>query len=101
MFKDVINVTKLKNYNSELAELSGKEAIQVLHRASEVKVVITQSYFFTLLHAYERYLQTVPNPTEFNRDEAMAVLEKLQNVAHGEMTKEDGGVDEKKVAVQG
>ena len=102
MFKDVINVTKLKNYNTKLAELEGKDAIQLLHRASEVKVIITQSYFFTLLHAYERYLEKKPNPVGSSMEEAMAVFEKLQRVANDDMeSTEDVKAYEKKVAIQG
>lgn len=49
MFKNTINATQLKNYGEELSGLRGEEALQVLHRGSEVKVVITQDYFFKLL----------------------------------------------------
>lgn len=49
IFKDTINATTLKNYGAKLSEIKGNDAIQVLQRDSEVKVVITQDYFFRLL----------------------------------------------------
>ena len=51
MFKDTINVTKLKAYHTQLAALQKGEAVQVLHRGSEPKVIITQEDFFALMSA--------------------------------------------------
>lgn len=45
MFKATINVTDLKSSHSLLADLSGNEAIQLLHRGSEPKVIVTEAEY--------------------------------------------------------
>jgi len=49
MFKKSLTLTQLKPIiNRELKELKDGEAIQVMQRDSEVKVIITQEEYFRL-----------------------------------------------------
>lgn len=63
IFKDSINSTHLKNYDAELLDLIGKEAIQVLLPGTGAKVIVTQEYFFHLLATHN----TVFPPDEKTR----------------------------------
>lgn len=72
MFKDKINVTTLKAYNSQLSELKEDEAIQVLHRGSDVKVIITQDRFFELIGVYNRAIGLEAKPVKPSSKEERA-----------------------------
>lgn len=50
MFKKTLTLSELKqSINEDLGELTGQEALQVVHRGKQIKVVITQERYFQLL----------------------------------------------------
>lgn len=50
MFKKTLTLSELKqSINEELGGLSGNDALQVVHRGKQIKVVITQERYFQLL----------------------------------------------------
>lgn len=50
MFKKTLTLSELKqSINEELGELTGDDALQVVHRGKQIKVVITQERYFKLL----------------------------------------------------
>lgn len=51
MFKKTCNLTTISSDRNIWGELQDNEAIQVLHRGHDPKVVISQEYFFHLLTA--------------------------------------------------
>ena len=54
MFKKTVTLSDLKaNINSEFNNLEGEEAIQVLHRGSIPKVVLTQWRYLELVKAVD------------------------------------------------
>lgn len=94
VFKDSITATQLKNYGEELSQLAGKEAIQVLHRGAEVKVIITQEFFFHLLATYNTAYPPAEEPrlAQTPRDKAKAKakgLLKEQNETSGKKKSAD------------
>ena len=65
MFKKSITLTELKQEPikslSDLHKPSSKDVIQVLHKGSAIKVLMTQEHYFELLHKIEAY---EPSPTK-------------------------------------
>jgi hypothetical protein len=51
MFKKITNLTEISKDREIWAEIKGQDAVQVMHRGNEPKVVISQDYFFHLLAA--------------------------------------------------
>lgn len=67
MFKKTLNFSQLKTDVSEISDLKGSEVIQVLHRGHEIKVIMTQEYFF-LLQARAEANETAPKRTSHNKE---------------------------------
>jgi hypothetical protein len=85
MFKKSLNLTQLKPIiNGELKELAGGEAIQVMQRDSEVKVIITQEEFFRLKTAERMAFGTKEEPVETTKaallDKAMGLSSKYSQI---------------------
>lgn len=73
MFKSTITFSQLKSNSDHLTSLQSKEVLQVLHRGSEVKVVMTQEHYFYLLAMLERNNFTkVPPHDEYAMRAAIA-----------------------------
>ena len=53
MFKKTLNFSELKT-DPSVAEMKDGEVLQVFHRGHEVKVIMTQEYFFTLMSRLEK-----------------------------------------------
>lgn len=51
MFFKTLNVTKLKENLGTLGEITGRLAMQIIHKGHDIKVVITQERYFELLAA--------------------------------------------------
>lgn len=51
MFKKITNLTEISKDREIWAGIRGKDAVQVMHRGNDPKVVISQEYFFHLLAA--------------------------------------------------
>lgn len=51
MFKKTTNLTEISKDRDIWAGITGKDAVQVMHRGNDPKVVISQEYFFHLLAA--------------------------------------------------
>ena len=50
MFKKTLNLSELKReINDLLGDLTGDDALQVVHRGKQIKVIITQERYFKLL----------------------------------------------------
>lgn len=55
MFKKTITFSELNNGGTSVAaELKDGEVLQIFHRGSEVKVMMTQEHYFTLLARLEK-----------------------------------------------
>lgn len=54
--KETMNFTKLREKGPAGLDLKNDEVIQLVTRDSEIKVVITQEYFLTLLSVYNNVL---------------------------------------------
>lgn len=55
MFKKTITFSELNNGGTSAAtDLKNDEVLQIFHRGSEVKVMMTQDYYFSLLARLEK-----------------------------------------------
>lgn len=55
--KDTINFKTLREKGPSSIELTDDEVVQLVSRNSDIKVIVTQEYFLTLLSAYNNILQ--------------------------------------------
>lgn len=54
MFKKTINFSELKSDPSLVSEMADGEVFQIFHRGQDVKVMMTQEYFFELMARLEK-----------------------------------------------
>lgn len=82
MFKKTINFSELKSDPNSLSEIKDGDVFQIFHRGHEVKVMMTQEYFFTLMARLEK-AEGVINRTKYNPEELMAQFDtKVEKLAH-------------------
>ncbi len=71
MFKKTLNFSELKSDPTSISEMQDGEVFQVFHRGQDVKVMMTQEYFFTLMSRLEKAEGTVKR-ADYNPDQLMA-----------------------------
>lgn len=59
MFKKTLNFSMLKSDPSSVSEMKDGEVFQIFHRGQDVKVMMTQEYFFNLMARLEKAEETV------------------------------------------
>lgn len=74
MFKKTLNFSDLKTETAALAEMKDGDVYQIFHRGQEVKVLMTQEYFFTLMERLER-AEGTSKSTPYNPDKLMKQFE--------------------------
>jgi hypothetical protein len=91
MFKKTLNLSQLKReINDLLGDLTGDDALQVVHRGKQIKVIITQERYFKLLG--ELAQRTVVEPGDLTADvpstiRKQALKQKLEKASDGDRTK--------------
>jgi len=91
MFKKTLNLSQLKReINDLLGDLTGDDALQVVHRGKQIKVIITQERYFKLLG--ELAQRTVVEPSDLTADvpstiRKQALKQKLEKASDGDRTK--------------
>ena len=87
MFKKSITLTQLKQEPikslQDLQEPTSKDVIQVIHRGSPIKVIMTQEHYFELLTKIEAYEGTPTKPTGGKFD-TEALMDDFKKVAEAE-----------------
>ena len=71
MFKKTLNFSELKSDPNSIAEMKDGEVFQIFHRGQDVKVMMTQEYFFKLMARLEKVEGPV-NRTSYNPEKLMA-----------------------------
>jgi hypothetical protein len=71
MFKKTLNFSELKSDPNSISEMKDGDVFQVFHRGQDVKVVMTQEYFFTLMARLEK-AEGVAKRTTYNPEKFMA-----------------------------
>jgi len=91
MFKKTLNLSQLKReINDLLGDLTGDDALQVVHRGKQIKVIITQEHYFKLLGQLAQravvelgdLAADVPSTTR-----KQALKQKLEKASDGDRTK--------------
>ncbi len=54
MFKKTLNFSELKSDSSSVSGLEDGEVLQIIHRGNEIKVMMTQEYFFAIMAKLEK-----------------------------------------------
>ena len=54
MFKKTLNFSELKSDPTLVSEMKDGEVFQIFHRGQDVKVIMTQEHFFTLMARLEK-----------------------------------------------
>jgi len=91
MFKKTLNLSQLKReINDLLGDLTGDDALQVVHRGKQIKVIITQEHYFKLLGQLAQ--RTVTEPGDLAADvpsstRRKALKQKLEKAIDGDRTK--------------
>ena len=78
MFKKTLNFSELKNDPTAVSEMKDSEVIQILHRGSEVKVMMTQEHYFQLLARLEK-TEGTSKTTAFNAEKLISDFDKRLN----------------------
>ncbi len=86
LFKDTVTVTELKGPggNEMLGQLTGQEALRVLHRDKAIKVVITEEFYLSLLNHWNSGAEARPSSMPLEemkrvaREELASMMGKLQ-----------------------
>ena len=82
MFKKTINFSELKSDPNLVSELKDGDVYQIFHRGQEVKVMMTQEYFFTLMARLEK-AEGIARKTSYNPEKLMADFEsKVEKLNH-------------------
>lgn len=71
MFKKTLNFSELKSDPNTLAEMKDGDVYQVFHPGQDVKVMMTQEYFFNLMARLEK-AEGVAKRTTYNPEKLMA-----------------------------
>jgi len=74
--KNTINFKALREKGPSCLDLQGDEAIQIVARSSEIKIVINQEYFLKLVSAYNGLLSKAGH----THDEEIGLEERLQGL---------------------
>jgi hypothetical protein len=74
MFKKTINFSELKSDPSSVSEMADGEVFQIFHRGQDVKVMMTQEYFFELMARLEKAEGTAKT-SKYNAEELMSEFE--------------------------
>ena len=83
MFKKTINFSELKSDPNSVSEMADGEVFQIFHRGQDVKVMMTQEYFFTLMARIEK-AEGIAKTSKYNPEQLMSDFEskmdKLNNI---------------------
>lgn len=74
MFNKTLNFSDLKSDPSLVSEMNETDVYQIFHRGHDVKVMMTQEHYFTLMARLEK-AEGVVNRTSFNPEKLMADFE--------------------------
>ena len=74
MFKKTLNFSELKSDPNLVSEMEDGDVFQVFHRGQDVKVMMTQEYFFTLMARLEK-AEGIAKRTSYNPEKLMADFE--------------------------
>lgn len=74
MFKKTINFSELKSDPSIVAEMADGEVFQIFHRGQDVKVMMTQEYFFELIARLEK-AEGIAKTSKYNPEKMMSDFE--------------------------
>ncbi len=89
MFKKTINFSELKSDPTLVSEMKDGEVFQIFHRGQDVKVMMTQEYFFTLMARLEK-AEGISKKISYDPEKLMAEFEsKVEKLNHliGKVTK--------------
>ena len=86
MFKRILSFEDLKNGTDSFSEIKDGDVFQIFHRGHDVKVVMTQEYFFNLVARLEN-AESATGRTTYNPEKLMTEFEdrmkKLNQVCKG------------------
>jgi hypothetical protein len=88
MFKKTLNFSALKSDPSILSEMKDGDVFQIVHRGSEIKVVMTQEYFFRLMEKVEK-AEGVEKVTPYNANKLMKEFESKMTRINDILNKEE------------
>ena len=74
MFKKTINFSELKSDPSLVSEMADGEVFQIFHRGQDVKVMMTQEYFFELKARLEK-AEGIAKTSKYNSEQLMSDFE--------------------------
>lgn len=74
MFKKTINFSELKSDPTLISEMADGEVFQIFHRGQDVKVMMTQEYFFELMARLEK-AEGIAKTTKYNPEKLMSEFE--------------------------
>lgn len=74
MFKKTINFSELKSDPTLISEMADGEVFQIFHRGQDVKVMMTQEYFFELMARLEK-AEGIAKTTKYNPEKLMSDFE--------------------------
>ncbi len=74
MFKKTINFSELKSDPSLVSEMADGEVFQIFHRGQDVKVMMTQEYFFELMARLEK-AEGIAKTSKYNPEQLMSDFE--------------------------
>ncbi len=78
MFKKTLNFSDLKSDPTSVSEINDGEVFQIFHRGHDVKVMMTQEYFFNLMARLEK-AEGVVKTTKYNSEKLMSDFENKMN----------------------
>lgn len=94
MFKKTLNLSELKSDFDSVSEMKDGDVFQVFHRGHDVKVIMTQEYFFNLMARLEK-TEGVAKRTDYNPEKLMADFESKVNKLNDLIGKVEGSTSEK------
>jgi F0F1-type ATP synthase alpha subunit len=75
LFEKVINYNELQNNLNLVLEMTDKDVFQIPHPGHDVKVMMTQEYFFTLMARIEK-AEGSTKTSKYNPDQLMSDFER-------------------------
>ncbi len=94
MFKKTLNFSELKSDPNAVSEMKDGDVFQVFHRGHDVKVMMTQEYFFNLMARLEK-AEGIVKRTDYNPEKLMADFESKVNMLNDLIGKVEGKADKK------
>lgn len=74
MFKKTINFSELKSDPASVSEMADGEVFQIFHRGQDVKVMMTQEYFFELMARLDK-AEGIAKTSKYNPEQLMSEFE--------------------------